>query len=121
MPWRQPRHRTAHRGPCHGERTRSRCCVRLRPELRQRKVVTLALFGSVARDEAGPDSDVDVLVGTQRPFSLFDFVGVNRHLEAALGRPVDVVHEDKLEPLAPMDALHPPMREGLLRDLVRVF
>ena len=93
----------------------------LEPELRQRKVVTLSLFGSVARDEAGPDSDVDVLVGTQRPFSLFDFVGVNRHLEAALGRPVDVVHEDKLEPLAPMDALHPPMRAGLLRDLVRVF
>ena len=50
--------------------------------------MTLGLFGSVARDEAGLDSDVDVLVGTKRRFSLFDFVGVNRHLEAALGRPV---------------------------------
>ena len=60
-------------------------------------------------------------MGTQRPFSLFDFVGVNRHLEAALGRPVDVVHEDKLDPVTPLDALRPAMREGLLRDLVRVF
>ena len=32
------------------------------PELRARGVLSLSLFGSTARDEAGPDSDVDVLV-----------------------------------------------------------
>jgi uncharacterized protein len=48
-------------------------------------VESLALFGSVARDEAGPDSDVDVLVEFGRPITLFDLVAVQQHLERCLG------------------------------------
>src|SRR5438445_11952221 len=63
-----------------------------RNNLRERYGVTsLALFGSVARDEAGPDSDVDVLVEFGRPITLFDLVAVQQYLEHCLGvRRVDL-------------------------------
>lgn len=48
-------------------------------------VESLALFGSVARDEAGPDSDIDVLVEFARPITLFDLVAVQQYLERCLG------------------------------------
>ncbi|HWY86761.1 MAG TPA: nucleotidyltransferase family protein, partial [Gemmataceae bacterium] len=55
-------------------------------------VESLALFGSVARDEAGPESDVDVLVEFHRPVTLFDLVAVQQYLERCLGvKRVDLV------------------------------
>lgn len=67
-------------------------------ELRARGVTSLSLFGSVARNEAGPDSDVDILVEIgQRPFGLFEFVGLQLYLEELLGRPVDLVTPDTLK------------------------
>src|SRR5579872_3506354 len=63
------------------------------------EVETLALFGSVARDEAEPDSDVDVLVEFNRPITLFDLVAVQQHLERCLGvRRVDLVPRDSVYP-----------------------
>jgi predicted nucleotidyltransferase len=49
-------------------------------------VTSIALFGSVARDEAGPSSDVDVLIDVRRPFDLFDLAAV----QSALGRDLRV-------------------------------
>ena len=49
------------------------------------------LFGSVARGEDGPDSDVDLLVDFDTESSLFDLIRLARELEELLGRPVDVV------------------------------
>jgi uncharacterized protein len=43
-------------------------------------VSSLMLFGSVARDEARPDSDVDLLVEFDRPVGLFAFVRLKRYL-----------------------------------------
>ena len=63
-----------------------------KPTLRQRfGVVGLALFGSVARDEAGTESDVDILVRFDRPATSKRYFGVQFHLEDLLGRPVDLV------------------------------
>lgn len=62
-----------------------------REELRRRGVKSLAIFGSVARDGAGPESDVDVLVDLDRPMGLFGFLGIQEYLEGILGRPVDLV------------------------------
>ena len=59
--------------------------------LAQFGVQSLALFGSVARDEARPDSDVDILVEFNRPVGLFTFLAVKEHLEQVLGRRVDLV------------------------------
>ena len=51
------------------------------------------IFGSVARGEAGPDSDVDVLIDLEPGRSLFDHAALLLELEALLGCKVDVVTE----------------------------
>ncbi len=53
-------------------------------------VRSLELFGSLARGDARPASDVDLLVEFQ-PVGLFQFFRVQRRLEAILGRRVDLV------------------------------
>ena len=65
-------------------------------ELRAMGVESIELFGSVARDEAGPESDVDVLVRfseTDRPKGLAFFrlyADLSEELSQLLGRQVDV-------------------------------
>ena len=56
----------------------------------------LRIFGSVARGEAGPDSDLDVLVRFETGRSLLDLVGIQQDLEELLGCKVDVVSERAL-------------------------
>ena len=51
------------------------------------------IFGSVARGEAGPDSDVDFLVDIESGRSLLDLGGLLMDLRDLLGREVDVVSE----------------------------
>jgi predicted nucleotidyltransferase len=53
--------------------TRAELLIKLRdlkPWLAEQGIVNLRLFGSYARDEAGPDSDVDLLVDLARPMGL---------------------------------------------------
>jgi predicted nucleotidyltransferase len=69
-----------------------------RAELESMGVTSLALFGSVARDEAGPDSDVDVIIDVRHPFSLFDLARVHLRLEEIMGCKVDVITEGGLRP-----------------------
>ena len=56
------------------------------------------LFGSVARGEAEPDSDVDFLVDLEPGRSLLDLGGLLMDLQSLLGRRVDVVTEAGLRP-----------------------
>ena len=51
-------------------------------------VKSLLLLGSVARDEARSNSDIDLLVEFDRPVGLFTFVRVQRYLEEILGRSI---------------------------------
>jgi hypothetical protein len=67
------------------------------------------IFGSVARGEAGPDSDVDVLVEFEKGRSLFDHAGLLLDLEAILGCKVDVVSER---------GLRERIRDRVLREAV---
>jgi predicted nucleotidyltransferase len=53
-------------------------------------VKSLALFGSVARDEAGPASDVDLLVEFARPTGYFGLFQLQDHLVELLGCSVDL-------------------------------
>ena len=55
-----------------------------RAELEDMGVTSLALFGSVARDEAGPESDVDVIIDVRGSFDLFDLAAVHLRLEEIL-------------------------------------
>ena len=69
------------------------------PALAERYAVqSLAIFGSVARNEATQASDIDLLVEFNRPVGLFDLFALQDELEAILGRPVDVGTEASLKP-----------------------
>lgn len=61
------------------------------PEIRQRfGVRSLALFGSYARDEAGPESDVDLLVEFEGPVTFLGYMDLIEYLEKLFGRRVDL-------------------------------
>src|SRR5262245_5736911 len=69
-------------------------------EIRAQGVTSLALFGSRARGEERADSDLDVLIGydSDRPFTLYDLVRVERLLERLTGLKVHVATSDAFRP-----------------------
>ncbi|HET7036309.1 MAG TPA: nucleotidyltransferase family protein [Thermomicrobiaceae bacterium] len=84
-----------------------------RDELRETYgVKSLALFGSAARDEAGPDSDVDLLDEfDRRPVGLFEFINLKMARERLLNVPVD---------LATPGSLRARLRSNVERELVYI-
>jgi len=83
-----------------------------RDELRKRfGVKTLAVFGSVARGEAGPESDVDILVEFESSPGFDGYMALKFYLEDLLGRKVDLVMKNALKPWA---------RDVVLREKVDV-
>ncbi len=56
------------------------------------------VFGSIAREEAGAESDVDLLVRMESGRSLLDLVGLWQDLEDLLGAHVDVISEGGVSP-----------------------
>ncbi len=70
------------------------------PELRHRGVLHAALFGSVARNEATPASDIDIMVeiDPEAQISLFDYVGIKHYLADLFPVPVDVANRRTLKP-----------------------
>ncbi len=70
--------------------------------LRKYHVKELSLFGSRARGDNRPDSDVDLLVhfDPTAKISLFDFVALKLDLEALLGLPVDLLEREAIKPRA---------------------
>lgn len=68
-----------------------------RAELAGLGVCSLDLFGSVARGESGPDSDVDLLVEFDRPIGIFHFFRVQSRIEEILGSKVDLVMRDAVK------------------------
>jgi predicted nucleotidyltransferase len=65
---------------------------------RKWRIREFALFGSVLRDDFGPESDIDVLVSFEpdAPWSLWDLVDMHEELKELLGREVDVVDKEAL-------------------------
>jgi uncharacterized protein len=86
----------------------------LKNQLRDRGLKSLALFGSVVRDAARPDSDINVLVDVDLDagFSVIDLVAVKNFLEDQLGRGFNVVTKEGLEPA---------MRDRVLNEAEAVF
>lgn len=82
-----------------------------RQALKDRGVETLRLFGSVGRDEAGLESDVDLLVTFDRPTGLFGLVDLKLYLEELLGTQVD---------LTTPRGLRREMRDRILAEAVSV-
>jgi predicted nucleotidyltransferase len=77
----------------------------------QYNISSLSLFGSVARNEARTDSDVDLLVEFNQPVGLFQFIELQQRLEALLGCKVD---------LGTPRSLKPRLKEQVLREAIRV-
>lgn len=68
------------------------------PILRRSGVTRAGIFGSAARGEMGPDSDIDILVEIREDISLLDFIGIQHELEDALSRKVDLVEYETVKP-----------------------
>ena len=79
------------------------------PVLQRNGIKRAGMFGSYARGEATPESDVDILIELDRQASLLDFIGIKLELEDVLGRSVDLVE---------YAAIRPRLRDRILRDEV---
>ena len=72
---------------------------KLRDFCRRWKITEFSLFGSVVRDDFGPESDVDVMVRfiEDAPWSLFDMVHMEDELVGIFGREVDLLTRRSIE------------------------
>jgi predicted nucleotidyltransferase len=75
---------------------------------------SLYLFGSVARDEAGPSSDLDLFIDydPDKKFSLVDLTGIKLFLEDELSTDVDVTTRN---------SLHPRLKDKIEHSAIRIF
>lgn len=72
-------------------------------------VEKVALFGSIVKGKFSEDSDIDLLVNFEGRKSLFDLVRLERELEEALHRKVDIIT---------YKSLHPLLKERILQEQV---
>jgi predicted nucleotidyltransferase len=82
--------------------------------LRSRGVTHAAVFGSVARGENRPDSDLDILIDIDPDahVTLFDYVGLQDYIASLFHGPVDVIDRE---------ALKPHLRSATARDMIYAF
>jgi uncharacterized protein len=80
-------------------------------DLERLEVEVLALFGSAARGEERPDSDLDFLVRFRGPATFAQYTDLRFMLEDLLGRPVDLVT---------WKGIRPEIRDRVEREAVRV-
>ena len=86
--------------------------ARISPILRRYGVVSAAVFGSLARGEASPSSDVDLLVELPDNATLLTLSGLQLDLTRVLGREVDLVTPRGLKPR---------IRPRVLAEQVRIY
>jgi predicted nucleotidyltransferase len=69
-------------------------------DLRARGVRRAAVFGSVARGDSHPDSDIDIIVeiDPEAHLTVFDYAGLKDYIASLFDGPVDVVNRDALKP-----------------------
>ncbi len=88
--------------------TRQETISIIKDYLLQYPIRSIGIFGSFARAEERPDSDIDILVGFAETIDLFTLVRMHRELSALLHRKVDIVTEK---------SLHPAFRPSIEKDL----
>ena len=81
-------------------------------ELKKMGVISLAVFGSVARNESTQRSDIDLLVDFDRDVSLFYLFKIQHRLEEIIGvSKIDLIQKG---------AIHPALRQQILSEAVNV-
>ena len=82
--------------------------------LRSKGVRHAALFGSTARGDNGPDSDIDILVDIDPAagVTIFDYVALKDYVASLFEEPVDVIDRE---------ALKPHLRQPSVQDEVYAF
>jgi uncharacterized protein len=81
-------------------------------DLRAQGVTHVALFGSIARGDDRPDSDIDIMIELDPAarVTMFDYVEIKEYIEGLFSEPVDVVNRDGLKalvrPKATADAIY---------------
>ena len=87
---------------------------RAEPALRARGIRRAAVFGSVARGEERPDSDIDILVEFEpgREGSIYEYMGLKEYVASLFEGQVDVIDRD---------ALKPHLRGPSARDAIYAF
>jgi len=76
----------------------------------KRRAFNVRVFGSVARGDATPESDIDLLVKFEDGASLYDLSGLWQDLCELLGRPVDILEEH--------DRMRERLRKNIFKDAV---
>jgi predicted nucleotidyltransferase len=84
--------------------SRDEILARLReiePALRERGIAHAALFGSAARGDHGPDSDIDIMVefAPDVILSVYEYVALKNYVADLFAAPVDVVNRAGLKPI----------------------
>lgn len=84
------------------------------PELRAAGITRLSLFGSVARGEEGPESDVDLIavLDPEARIGLIELAGLERRIGDFVGRKVDLITEP---------VTRPRLRRNIERDGIHAF
>jgi len=80
--------------------------------LKKRPIQRAAIFGSFARGEEQPHSDIDLLIEYSSPQSLFDMLKLENELEDATSRKVDLVE---------YSAIKPSIKEKILRQAISIL
>ncbi len=86
--------------------------VMVLPILKEEGVIRAALFGSYVRDQEQENSDIDMLVEVPKGTGLFAFVGLQRRLEQALHKKVDLVT---------YNSIHPLLRDQILSEQLSIL
>lgn len=82
------------------------------PVLEKYGVEKAALFGSVARREEGPESDIDILVVLPEGSTLLDLAGLQIELTKSLGGKTDVIT---------YRSIHPRLKNYILSDEIKIY
>lgn len=79
--------------------------------LKKYNVIKLGIFGSVARGDDRPDSDVDILIEFNEAPGMIEFFSTEEYLENLLNRKIDLVREN---------AIRPELKDSIMSDVIYI-
>jgi len=80
--------------------------------LKKHPIKKAAIFGSFARNEANDSSDIDLLIESSQPFTLFDLLRLENELNKATSRKIDIVE---------FAAIKTSIRANVLKDAITIL